>query len=389
MGQLAEIGAVTKVSLRSLSARLGASCVVVLGIGTMVGVTISLLALGAGARQAAANEVSPSRVIVMSAGAPAEYAGAISSTDAAAIVDTPGIRRDDAGRPLAQPSAMLPVEVTERATGAAANVSFRGTGPQGLAMDTTLHLIAGRMYRPGLYELIVGNAARAQYRNLDVGDVIKLRGTDWTVVGAFTDRGGLEEGMLIGDADTLIHAFNRRGYQSVIAELESPSGIAKFREALAAHPELNVVVESYRRYLGDQVSQLVTVMNFVSYVVGGVMALGAVAGTFSIMLAMVDTRRREIATLRALGFSATSVLIGTMAEAATLALVGGLLGIAVALVLFGGHVASRSGVTFRLDVTPELAVVGIGAALAVAMVGALVPALRAARMPIAAALKAV
>jgi putative ABC transport system permease protein len=388
MSLLSETVAATVINIKGLPSRIGASLVTVIGVATTVAVMISLLAIGEGLVKVANKNVAPDRVVVVPAGSQSEYAGSISRDAAALVAQAPGLRKTADGRPMVQPVAMVIVEVTKKADGETTNIPIRGLTPMSAAIDPSLKLTAGRMYRPAVHELIVGKLARAQFRNLDIGDHIMLRGTEWTVVGAFEADGGMAENIVIGDVDTVMAAFDRTAYQTIEARLASPAAFQSFKDALTSNPQLDVEAKLLKAYIASQTKQLTTVLNFVGYFVGGVMAIGAVIGALNTMYSAVDARTREIATLRAIGFGGTAVVASVILESLALAVPGALLGAAVAWVAFNGHAISTVGLTFPLAVTPPLVMTGVVFAVVIGLIGGFMPALRAAGAPVATALRA-
>jgi putative ABC transport system permease protein len=285
------------------------------------------------------------------------------------------------------------VDLPRKSNDAASNVTIRGVGAQAFDVRPEVNLIEGRMFEPGLRELIVGKGAQAQFKGLDLGHKIELRGSDWTVVGVFTSNGDSHESELMADAETVLSAYQRNLYQSVFAQLESEAAFDAFKKALTSNPQLSVDVKREREYYAQQSEQLSKVMSFVAYVVGGIMAVGALFGALNTMYSAVSTRSQEIATLRAIGFGSAPVVISVMLEALLLALIGALIGAALAWIFFNGNAVSTLGgnftqVVFRLTVTPQLIVLGIVWACVIGLIGGLFPAIRAARLPVAAALRA-
>jgi putative ABC transport system permease protein len=389
MSFLSETAAATVMNLKGLPQRIGASLVTVVGVATTVAVMISLLAIGAGLVQASYRNIGPDRVVVLPSGAQSEYAGTLSRDAAELIKQAPGVRKTADGRPMVQPLALVIVEVTKTRDGQAENIALRGTGPMGREIDPSVHLIAGRMFRPAVHELIVGKAARGQFRNLDVGDRIVLRGSEWTVAGVFDAKGSIVENQLLADADTVMAAFDRTAYQSVEVRLESPAAFTRFKDWLTSNPQLDVEPKLFSDYIQSQLKQLTVIIDFVGYFVGGVMAVGAVIGALNTMYSAVEGRTREIATLRAIGFGGAAVVTSVLVESLALAVPGALLGAAAAWLAFNGHAISTVGLTFPLAVTPPLVLTGIVFALAIGLVGGFAPALRAASLPVATALRAV
>jgi putative ABC transport system permease protein len=389
MNLFSQIWAVTALSVRALPQRARMSLVIVIGVASAVAVMISLLAVSAGLMKTIGKNDQPDRVIVLSGGSPAEYMGNFSRAQIDMIGDAPGVKKDPTGKPLVQPQAMVIVELNQQSDGTPQNVLLRGTGDEGRRMNkASLHLIAGRMFRPGLHELIAGRASHNQFKNLDVGDRLILRGTEWTVVGIYEDEGGIDENAIAADADTVLSAFNRNAYQSVAVQLDSPASFGRFRDALKSNPQLDVDVKHLTQYYQDQLKSVTSLFDFVGYFVGTVMAIGAVFGALTTMYLAVDARAREIATLRAIGFGGTAVVVSVLVEALLLAIPGALLGIAIAWLLFNNHAIATGGVSFSLAVTPALVETGIIWALAIGFIGGLAPSIRAARLPVATALRA-
>ncbi|HZZ87791.1 MAG TPA: ABC transporter permease, partial [Caulobacteraceae bacterium] len=282
MSLFREIWAVSAMNFAALPSRTGASLVTVIGVATVVAVMLSLLGIGEGVLHSVLSDQQPDRAIVVSSGA-AQSMGAFSPADVAQIAQAPGIKRDAAGRPMVQPGAYVIVEL-ENKTGGTSNVPFSGSGEIGREMNRrTFHMIAGRQFTPGLHELIVGKAAQARFKHLEVGDTVKLRATPWKVVGTFEDAGGVSESAILADADTILAAFNRTSYQNVSVELDSPASFRKFKDAITSNPQLQVTVKLLSQYYRDQLKPLTALLSFVGYFVGGVMAVGVVFGALNTM----------------------------------------------------------------------------------------------------------
>ncbi len=385
---LKQIIAVTAMNIGNLPQRIGASLVTVIGVACVVAVMTSLLAITAGLERSANRNGDAGRVIVLSAGSTAAYMGSISREQAAIVADAPGVKTGPDGKPMVDPQATVVVEVTKKSDGGSANTGLQGNSARWLSLDPNFKLVKGRMFQPGLRELIVGKNARAQFKDMDVGDHVRLRGSEWEVVGAFDYNGGLAENAMIGDPETVMAAFDRNAFQSIAVELRSPGDFQRFKDALTSNPQLQVDVKRESQYVHDQLQQLTVLLNFVGYFVGAVMAVGAVFGAINTMYSAVDARAREIATLRAIGFGGLPVVVSVMSEALLLALPGALLGALVAWVLFNGNAAHIASLTFPLAVTPGLVVLGIIWSLVIGLVGGLAPSIRAARLPVATALRA-
>lgn len=393
MSAMNEITAVTTMSLGSLPQRMGSSSVIVIGIAGVVAVLLSVLAMAAGFQKTLASTGKDDRAIVLRGGSDSELASSISRENALTVLDAPGVRRNAEGKPIGSSELVVIVDLPKKSNDAGANVTIRGIEATGLQVRPEIHLAQGRMFSPGLRELIVGKGAQHQFKGLDLGQKIELRGSDWTIVGIFESGGDSHESELIADAETVMSAYRRNLYQSVIVQLESAAAFDAFSKALTSNPQLSVDVKREREYFAQQSKDLSKVLSFVAYVVGGIMAVGALFGALNTMYSAVSTRSQEIATLRAIGFGGTPVVISIMIEALLLSLIGAVIGAALAWIFFNGNAVSTLGanftqVVFKLTVTPQLMVLGIIWACVIGVIGGLFPAIRAARLPIATALRA-
>jgi putative ABC transport system permease protein len=389
MHPLRQTWVATLVALHALPQRLGASLVTVIGVATVVAVMVSILAVGAGVRHFVDVNDQEDRAVLLPGPGMSEFNGVFTPADVAALQSAPGVKRTSDGRPMIQGLAAFSVQVTRRADGAPAPLFLRGTGPIGVMMNkASLHPIAGRIFHTGMHELVVGKAAHDLYAGLDVGDTVDIHGSPWTVVGIFTDEGGIDEDAIAGDVETIKAAFSSTTYQSIGVMLNSPSDFPRFRSWVLSNLQTNATVKRLGQYYSDQMRQLRTMFDFVGYFVGGVMAVGAVCGALTTLYAAVEARAREIATLRAIGFGAGAVVASVMLESLALAIPGALLGLAIAVIAFNGHGIDTAGVAFQARVTPDLAGIGVAVALAIGVIGGLGPAVRAARLEVAEALRA-
>jgi putative ABC transport system permease protein len=244
------------------------------------------------------------------------------------------------------------------------------------------------MFQRGLHELIASNPCTRQFTGFEIGDRSPIHGSDWTIVGHF-EQGQAQQCVVYADVDSLMSIFSRNTYSSVTVMLQSPAHFDAFRNGVMANPRLHLDVRHESEALEDAFKQLNAILNFVSLFVGTIMAIAATLGAVNSLYAIVDSRRRELATLRALGFGSGAIVVSILCESILLALPGALLGSALAWVFFNGLSASPFGYTFQLAVTPSLAVLGIVWALGMGLVGGLLPALRAARIPVTTALRAI
>ncbi len=387
-----QIAAVTANNLRSIPQRAGISAVIVTGIAVTVAVMVSVLAMAAGFGKTLANTGREDRAMVLRGGSQSELASTISRDNALTILDAKGIRRSVDGKVVGSAEMVGIVNLKQKNTGTKANVTLRGVGPKALELRPEIKIVSGRMFRPAVRELIVGKSALAQFQGLELGNHLNFRDGEWIVVGVFDSNGDSHESELMGDAETVLSAFRRNLFQSVTVMLDSKREFDAFKDQLTTNPTLSVEVKRETEYFAEQSKQLSKLLFFVAYIVGGIMAVGAVFGALNTMYSAVSSRSLEIATLRAIGFGALPVVISVFVESLLLALIGGVLGAAVAWLFFNGNSVNTLGsnftqVVFQLTVTPSLAFGGIVVACIVGLVGGLFPAIRAARLPIATALR--
>jgi putative ABC transport system permease protein len=250
-----------------------------------------------------------------------------------------------------------------------------------------VHLLSGRYFQPGLHELLVSDVIRTRFKDVDLGDDVKVNGSPWKIVGVFAGNGGFFDDALVGDANTLLGAFPQATYSSVAAILETPATFGVLSKALSSDPTLKAKVLTGSEANEAVIKGLRSVLDFVSYFIGSLMGLGAVCGALSSLYAAVAARKVEIATLRAIGFGAGPIVGSVLAEGFILAIPPAVIGAAAAWLLFNGNVVDAGGLTFQMSVTPHLLVVSIFWALAIALIGGFLPAIRAATMPVATALR--
>jgi putative ABC transport system permease protein len=389
---LSQIAAVTSLNLRTLGQRRGASTAAAFGILVVVAVFIALLSIAAGFRATMTSTGDPATVIVLRGGSDSEMTSGLNRDSARVIAEAPGLLRSPAG-PVASAELFVVVDVPKRSTGTDANVPLRGVQPAAFAVRRNFQLVAGRRFERGKNEVIVGHGAALEFAGLDVGNQLRWGENTWTVVGIFSDGGSLSESEIWCDVDVMQPAYRRTGYQSVHARLESPEAYDRFKDALTADPRLDISVSREIDYYAGQSEGLTTLVYALGFLICPLMVAGAVFGALNTMYSSVATRSREIATLRALGFGSGPVVISVLAESLVLAAVGGGLGAAFAYYVFNGFRAatinwqSFSQVAFAFRVTPTLLVIGTSIALTIGLLGGLLPAIRAARLPVATALR--
>lgn len=380
-------------SLRSLPQRAGSSIVAIVGITGVVITFVAVLSIAEGFNAVMANAGSPDTAIVLRGGSNAELNSALSLESTRIIIDAPGVRRGEGG-PQALAELFVVVTVPKKSTGTDANVPLRGIQPAAFDVRPEVRLVEGRRFTRGTNEIIVGRAASTQFAGLELGQTNRWGENSWTVVGIFEADGTISESEIWCDAAVLQPAYRRGNtFQSVMARLDSPNTFQAFKDALTTDPRLDVQVERETDYYRSQSSQVRGIITGIGTVIAVLMGVGAVFGAVNTMYNAVATRTREIATLRALGFSPSSVVVSVLVESALLAVVGGVVGGGVAYAAFHGYQTATmnfqtfSQVAFTFTVTPALLVQGAVYALVMGLLGGLFPAVRAARLPIVTALR--
>jgi len=383
-----QLAMLLRMNLLGVPQRLGLVSTTVIGVTCAVGVLVSMLAIEVGAQREAAGNVRPDRVSLLTQGALGPMQSSIAKDTAALLHDLPGIRRNATGRPIAVSQVLMFTQARRKESGLP--IGFPIVGSSAGLSDYTpeLHLTAGRMFRPGLHELIASNYCAHQYEDFAAGDRRVIQGSEWLVVGNFDLGRTTGTCVVYADADTLLSAFRRDSYNEVSVMLESPAAFDTLVRAIKANPLLNVEAKHEAELVAQSTAQVSLILNFLSYFVGTILAIAATIGAANSLYAMVDSRRRELATLRAVGFSGAPVILATLLEAIVLAVPGALLGAALAWLFFNGRAASPFGSTFHLAVTPSLTLLGIIWALCMGLIGGLMPAVRAGRVPVTVALRA-
>lgn len=388
-----QLVAVSAMNLRNLPARLGTSLVAVIGIGGVVAVLVSLLSMGEGFRAAMELAGRDDVALVLRGGSSDELSSGFGREEVNVIMAAPGIARDARGA-VASPEFYTIVDLPMRSTGTAANVPFRGVTLRAPEVREGFRIVAGRMFEPGKDEVIIGRGAFAQFGNVDLGRVVTWGSQDWRVVGVFEAGGSVAESEVWTDLSVLQGVYRRGNTVQVVrARLTSPAAIDTLDRWLDADPRIDPSVRSEREFYADQSRILIAMIRYVGTTIAILMGVGAVFAALNTMYSAVSTRTREIATLRALGFGATPVIASVLLEAVALGLLGGLLGGALVYLGLNGYQASTlnwasfSQITFAFTVTPRLLVTGIGYSLILGFVGGLLPALRAARMPVTTGLR--
>lgn len=387
-----QLYAVCILNLRNLGGRLDSSLVAVVGFTGVVTVFVGVFAIREGFDATLRETGSPGVVIVMRGGAGAEINSVLAGADAKLVGNAPGVVATSGG-PLASEELMVQLNLPKKSTGLDSNVPFRGVDPNAFLVHDKVHLVEGRNFTPGINEVIVGLRASHEFRGLELGGTIHSGSHDWKVVGVFDD-GGLYSSEVWGDLSLLQAAYLRgSSVCSVYVKLGSESDFQAFKDALTSDPRLNVSVQRESEYYAEQSRALSTFISIAGTVIGLLMGIGAVFGAINTMYTSVSSRATEIATLRALGFGRSPVLLSVLVEGMLLGAVGGLIGGVLAYAFFNGIETSTLGastfsqVAFQFRVTPGLLLDGVIYALLMGLLGGLLPAVRAVRMPIATSLR--
>ena len=390
---LSQVASITKLSLQTIFERRGSSAAAAFGIAGVVAVLVGVLSIAQGFRGALKVSGTPDSAIVLRSGSDSEMMSALSGDDVRIVADAPGVARGPEG-PLTSAELYVVINLPKRSTGTDANVPLRGVSPSVFDVRYKTKMLDGRHFEGGRNEVVVGVGAAREFAGLSMGSKIKVGANDWLVVGIFSAEGGIAESEIWTDARVLQSAYERgNSFQSVCVKLSSSDTFQEFKDALTTDPRLNVKVMRQAEYYAQQSRVLYDLITGLGTLIASLMAVGAVFGALNTMYTAVSARSREIATLRALGFGSSPIVISVLLESLVLAVLGGIVGAGAAYFVFDGFQAatmnwqSFSQVAFAFDVTPELLVRGIVYAAFIGFIGGLFPAVRAARLPVATALR--
>ena len=388
-----QIGSITKFGLLSIPQRRGTVAATVFGIAGVVAVLVGVLSIAAGFKQAMTVSGAPDAAVVLRSGADSEMVSGLGRDETRVIADSPGVAHA-AQRSLSSAELFVIINVPKRSTGTDANVPLRGVEASALQVRDQVKIVQGRMFEWGKNEVIVGSGAAQEFAGLELGSTLKVGRYDWPVVGIFSANGGVAESEIWSDAKVLQDAYHRGdSFQSVYVKLNSPGAFQEFKDSLTSNPQLSVKVVRQSEYYAEQSQTMTRLITTLGFLIAFLMAVGAVFGALNTMYSAVSARTREIATLRALGFGRGAVVVSLMIESLVLALVGGAIGGGLAYFAFNNfhtstmNFQSFSQIAFAFKVTPALLVRGIVWAALIGLIGGLFPAIRAARLPIAAALR--
>jgi putative ABC transport system permease protein len=397
MNLFKQLFAVSSISLRGLPSRTASSLVIVIGTAGVVAVLLSVLALSGGLAGAMTSTGSADRAIVLHAQAGDEIGSNMARDTIPTITDAPGILKDANHKPIASAEVLATVNLPRADNGKLSALTLRGvSSDELLALRPEMHLTAGRLFQAGLRELIAGKSAQERYANLRVGNHVKFGDNEWTIVGTYDSGGGAHDSEVMGDVDSVLAAYQRSTYNSVIVKLDGSGGLAKLSAALLHDPTLSVQVNLESAYYERQSQTFARFLAVIARIISIIMAIGAVFAALNTMYSAVSSRAVEIATLRAIGYGATGVVTSVILEALLLSVIGALVGAALAWAVFDGNTVSTiagggglAQIVFHLRISAALITLGIVWACVVGLIGGLLPAIRAARIPVALALRAI
>ena len=393
MRTLNQIIAVTTLNLKNLPKRIGSSLVAIVGVAAVVLVFAAVLSMAKGFERTMVSAGADDTAVILRSGSTGEMSSGLSNDQVLLVANAPGVLKDGDDAVVSAELFVI-AAVKKKSNDKDANVPFRGVQPSAFDVRRDARIIEGRMFETGKNELLVGRKAQGEFAGLDVGSTIRFGQTEWAIVGVFEAGGGISESELWTDVRVLQSAYRRgNSFQTVRVKLESPESLEVLEANLKEDPRIDPDVYSEREFYSDQAEGLTQFIKMIGYPLTILMSIGAVFGALNSMYSSVSVRGKEIATLRALGFGPFSVLVSTIFESTLLALAGGLVGGALAYLAFNGfqvstlNNASFSQVVFNFAVTPDLLVEGLKVALIIGVIGGFFPAIRAARMPVAQALR--
>ena len=380
-------------NFRSIKERWTSTIVAVLGIAGTVGVFVAMLSLARGFKATLVASGSPGNALVMRAGSSSEMMGGITLDSIRVAQDAPGVARDASG-PLVTQEVVGVAPFPLISTGTDANVQVRGVSPNVLTIRPFAKIVEGRMLEPGLSEMVVGKNASKSYAGLTVGNSLRFGGGQWKVVGVFDAGGSSFDSEVWCDAHILAQVLKRPDniFQSATVHLTSPAAFQQFKDTLVSDPRMNVDVWREVDYYAKQSTNMTQLITVLGGFVAAIMAIGAIFGALNTMYSAVSERGREIATMRALGFSSWNVILSFLFEALLISFVAGLLGCLAVLPLNGlttnaMNFQTFSNLAFAFKITFDLLVMGVVFALVMGVLGGLLPAVRAALRPVAVALR--
>lgn len=383
-----QISAVTSINLRSIPQRWGMSLATILSIALVVGVLLGFLAMANGFRATVNGTGSESIAVLLRSGSQAELNSGFGRDTVRLIETAPGVARDADGAAILSAELYVITDATKRSTGNDASLSLRGVDEMAPRLRENFHMVEGRMFAEGSNEIIVGEGVIREFSGFNLGETIRMGPNEWRVVGVFSTGGSVFDSEIWADVGTVQNLYNRgASYQSIRVRLDGENGLSELQAYAENEPRLDLDVTTEKEFFAQSAGGLSNLIMYLGWPLAIIMAVGALAGAWNAMYASVDSRVREIATLRTLGFSGFAAFVGTLVESLMLAFIGGLVGALITYFVFDGVSASTMGgsftqVVFSFAVTIQSVISGVILALVVGLFGGFFPALRASRVPL-------
>ncbi len=380
--------------VRNLFARRLTTALTAGGMALVVYVFATVLMLSAGLRATLVATGQDDNVVVIRSGSQTEVQSGIDRAQAGVVESLPDIALGQDGVPLISKEPVVLINLPKRDSGKPSNIVIRGVTPQGLTLRPQVHLVEGRMFRPGTAEVIAGDSIASGFRGAALGETLRFASREWTIVGVFeAGRTGFDS-EIWGDAEQMLQAFRRTAFSALIFRLADSDRFEAVKVAIETDPRLTLEAKRETRFYADQSEALATFINYLGTTISVIFSIGAIIGAMITMYASVASRTAEIGTLRALGFSRQAILVAFLVEALLLGLLGGIVGLTGAALMQALSISTTNfqtfaEVAFRFVLTPGIAMAALAFALAMGFVGGFLPAARAARLRIVDALRAV
>jgi ABC-type lipoprotein release transport system permease subunit len=379
-------------NVKSVLGRPWATLATAFGIGMVVAILVLALALAAGFQAAVVSTGSPNNAIVLRKGADSELSSGVSRDAANIIKSNAAVAIGPDGKPLVSPELLVVINQDRKEGKGSSNVTIRGVDREGLALRDGITIYEGRDVAPGAAELIAGKRIADRFEGFGIGQQVKLEQRMYTVVGHFKAKGSGFESEVWGQNAVFMPVL-REDFQSVTFRMKDPSRFAALKKELEADPRLGVQVRRESEYYSDLAGPLATTMRVLGIFIVLIMAVGALFAAMNTMLASIGSRSREIATMLTLGFGPGSILLAFMVESVLIALLGGVIGCLLALPVNGTATSTTnfstfSEIAFAFRITPAALLSGMIFALLLGIVGGFLPAWKASRQPLAAAMRA-
>jgi putative ABC transport system permease protein len=381
-------------SLRNLWARRLTTALTTGGLALVVFVFATVLMLEQGLRSTLVATGAFDNVLLIRRSAGTEVQSAIDRAQAGVIESQPEVAVGLDGRPLVSKEVLVLIALPKRGSASPSNVVIRGASERGLILRPQVHIVEGRMWRPGSSEIIVGRSIAERFEGISIGERLRFGLRDWTIVGVFDAGKSGFDSEIWGDADQMIQAFRRLNFSSIVMRLNDPGAFEALKERLESDPRLTVEVKREKIFYEEQSEALANFIRYLGITLSVIFSVGAVIGAMITMYASVAARTAEIGTLRALGFQRRSILWAFLTEAMLLGAVGGAIGIAMAssmqfFTVSTVNFQSFSELAFSFDLTPGIVAAAMAFALGMGLLGGVLPAAQAGRMKIVDALRAV